>query len=96
MHTHQSAPRFAHSSQEADLASLQPSDPIVPATERLAYSPREAAVALGCGLTFLYEQMGAGRILALKAGRRTVIPADSLKRFLESLPVATIRTGTSG
>jgi excisionase family DNA binding protein len=62
-------------------------------SERLGYSPAEAAAVLGVGLTFFYEQMGSGRIRALKAGRRTIIPAASLTQFLETLPAAVITTG---
>jgi excisionase family DNA binding protein len=75
-------------------ASLPHPDTLRP--ERLGYSPAEAATLLGVGLTFLYEQMGLGRIRALKAGRRTIIPADALAQFLETLPSAIITTGQRG
>jgi excisionase family DNA binding protein len=59
----------------------------------LAFSPRGACAAIGCGLTFLYEEIGAGRIEARQSGRKTLIPAESLRDYLASLPRADIRTG---
>ena len=62
-------------------------------TEILALTIAEATRVSGLGRTTLYEAIGAGRIEARKAGNRTLIPADSLRRFLDSLPPADIRTG---
>lgn len=59
----------------------------------IAHSPKEAKRILGCGLTFLYSEIAAGRIEARKAGRKTLIPADSLRAYLAALPSADIRTG---
>jgi excisionase family DNA binding protein len=55
-------------------------------TDRLAYSPDEAAKLAGIGRTFLFSEMKAGRLRARKAGARTLIEADDLKRWLASLP----------
>ncbi len=49
---------------------------------------KEAAAASGLGITKIYELIGAGKIDARKAGRRTLILADSLKRYIETLPSA--------
>ncbi len=59
----------------------------------LAYSPKDACIRIGCGLTFLYQEIAAGRIEAKKAGTRTLIPAESLRAYVEALPKADIRTG---
>ncbi len=59
----------------------------------LAYSPKDACTQIGCGLTFLYQEIAAGRIEARKAGARTLIPAESLRAYVEALPKADIRTG---
>ena len=59
----------------------------------LAYQTREAARALGIGLTKLYEYIGAGELDARTVGGRTVVTAESMARFLESRPKADIRTG---
>jgi excisionase family DNA binding protein len=59
----------------------------------LALTIADAAKASGIGRTTLYELIGAGKIEARKAGNRTLIPAESLKAYIDSLPPATIRTG---
>jgi excisionase family DNA binding protein len=59
----------------------------------LAYSPKSACALIDCGMTFLYQEIGAGRIEARKAGNKTLIPADSLRTYLKELPKADIRTG---
>ena len=59
----------------------------------LAYSIPEAVRATGLGRTSLYELIATGRIEARKAGKRTLIPAESLRAFLAALPHADIRTG---
>jgi excisionase family DNA binding protein len=59
----------------------------------LAFTIADAAKASGLGRTSLYELIGAGKLEARKAGNRTLIPADSLRAYLASLPAADIRTG---
>ena len=56
----------------------------------LAYSIPDAVHATGLPRTTLYELIGRGVLQARKAGRRTLIPADSLNGYLASLPAATI------
>jgi len=55
--------------------------------ERLGYSPDEAAKVSGGGRTKIYQAIKEGKLRARKFGRRTIITADDLKAFLESLPV---------
>jgi excisionase family DNA binding protein len=55
------------------------------AVERLAYSPAEAAEALGIGMSKLNELMKSGEIEAVKHNGRVFVPADSPKKFLASL-----------
>ena len=57
-----------------------------------AYSPKDACLQIGCGLTFLYGEIADGRIEARKAGNKTLIPAESLRAYLESLPKANLTT----
>jgi excisionase family DNA binding protein len=52
----------------------------------LALTIADAAKASGIGRTTLYELIGAGKIEARKAGNRTLIPAESLKAYIDSLP----------
>ncbi len=61
--------------------------------EPILYTLPEAKRVSGHGITRLYELMGAGVLDARKAGSRTLITAESLRRYLESLPKADIRTG---
>jgi excisionase family DNA binding protein len=68
----------------------------LPRPEPLAYSPKDVCAALGCGTTFLYQEIAAGRLEARKMGKKTLIPAESLRGYLASLPKADIRTGQRG
>ncbi len=61
--------------------------------EPLAYRIEDARRAIGVGTTRLYELIGAGVLDARKAGGRTLITGDSLRRYIADLPKADIRTG---
>ena len=51
--------------------------------------PREVAfVMLGVGTTRGYQLINSGMIEAVKLGGKTLIRADSLRRFVEGLPSA--------
>jgi excisionase family DNA binding protein len=52
----------------------------------LAYTVPDACKAAGLGRTTLYELIAAGRVRAMKAGTRTLVEAESLRRYLASLP----------
>jgi len=62
-------------------------------TNAIAHTIADAAKVSGIGRTTLYELIGAGKIEARKAGNRTLIPAESLRSYIASLPPANIRTG---
>jgi excisionase family DNA binding protein len=55
--------------------------------EKLAYRIDEACAVAALGRTTLYSEIAAGRLEARKAGRRTLITADALSRWLDGLPV---------
>lgn len=56
----------------------------------MTYTIEGAVQASGLPRTTIYELLGKQAIVAVKAGRRTLIPAESLHAYLASLPAATI------
>lgn len=42
----------------------------------------------GVGRTAVYAELKAGRLIARKFGRRTIIPRSEAERWLDSLPAA--------
>ena len=56
--------------------------------EMLAYGIGEAMQVTGLGRSTIYQAMAAGKLRASKMGSRTLIPAEELRRFIETLPPA--------
>jgi excisionase family DNA binding protein len=56
---------------------------------KFAFTPAEAARVAGIGRTYLFEEIRNRRLVARKAGRRTLIEAEELQRWIKSLPVRT-------
>ena len=54
--------------------------------DKLALSIAEAVERSGLGRTSIYGAIGRGELPARKRGRRTVVLARDLERYLESLP----------
>jgi excisionase family DNA binding protein len=52
----------------------------------LAYSVEETLRLLGICRPKLYQEINAGRIVARKLGRRTIILAAEVHRYLDALP----------
>jgi|GEM_PF-2887600 len=52
--------------------------------ENLAYTVDEACRAARIGRTRLYEEIGAGRLVVSRVGRKTLIPAHRLREWLDS------------
>jgi excisionase family DNA binding protein len=54
--------------------------------ERIVYTVAEACARAGIRRTSLYKAIGAGKLRAIKNGRRTLILADDLRRWLFEMP----------
>ncbi len=50
---------------------------------RLAYSIAETCERLGCGESYLREQLRAGRLRSTKVGRRVFITPQAIAAFLD-------------
>lgn len=57
----------------------------------IAFTISGAVKSSGLTRTRIYNLIGDGSIEAVKAGRRTLIKAHSLRRYVDALPPATIR-----
>ncbi len=55
---------------------------------KLAYSPAEAAQALGIGRSTIFDLMKNGQLRRVKIGAKTVIPRSSLEALLAESPDA--------
>jgi excisionase family DNA binding protein len=63
-------------------------EPMTTEHSKLAYTIDEAVSVSGLGRTSLYVAASDGRLPFRKNGKRTLILADDLRKFLASLPVA--------
>lgn len=61
-------------------AEVQPKEP---EPDRLLSIP-EVADALGIGRSMLYEEIRAGRIRAIKVGRRRLVPSSAVRLYIET------------
>jgi hypothetical protein len=55
-------------------------------TPPAAYTIPAFCAAYGVGRTFVYAEVGAGRLRPVKAGNRTLIGADEAERWFTCLP----------
>ena len=58
---------------------------------RAALRVSEACSALAISRSKLYLELAAGRLHAVKCGRRTLIPVPSIKAWLDGLPTRAVR-----
>ncbi|GLS29324.1 Helix-turn-helix domain-containing protein [Mesorhizobium albiziae] len=54
---------------------------------KYAFSVNELVCEIGIGKTKIYQEMRKGRIRARKSGRRTIVLASEVERYLRSLPL---------
>ena len=59
----------------------------------IVYTVPEACEMGRIGRTALYEAIRKGELRAVKRGRRTLILAGDLRRWLQGLPVVKLPTG---
>jgi hypothetical protein len=52
---------------------------------KLAYSVPEFLAAVSIGRTQFYEELKAGRLRAVKVGKRTLVPITEAERWLATL-----------
>jgi hypothetical protein len=57
----------------------------------IAFPLSRATLVSGLSRSEIYRRLAAGDLRAVKAGKRTLILADSLRAYLDSLPAATFR-----
>lgn len=70
--------------EEGPPAPPSPPKELPPA--KLSYTLKEAAAAIGVGRSTLHKAIAEGRLKAVKLGNRTLIPADTLRAWLDALP----------
>ena len=63
---------------------------------KLAYGIKEVGRVIDTGESTVYEYIKDGKIRAVKHGRRTLILAEDLERYLNSLPAIPARTTDAG
>ena len=61
---------------------------------KLAYSVAEFCELVGLGRTGAFKEIKEQRLRAVKAGRRTLIPAEEVQAWLERLHPATSALGS--
>jgi excisionase family DNA binding protein len=54
----------------------------------LAISVNDAATRIGVCRDRIFDAIREGRLEAKKFGRRTLVPVDALRRFIDELPAA--------
>lgn len=60
--------------------------PDITESGRVTYSITEVMLLTGLGRDTVYKRIHAGQLRARKCGRRTLVLASDLQRFLEALP----------
>ena len=75
------------------MSDDSPTDRSPEPTHRLGLSVAESCQVSGIGRTKIYQAIGAGELIAKKAGSRTIILPKHLAAYLDNLPVADFASG---
>jgi excisionase family DNA binding protein len=51
---------------------------------RICYAVRETAALLGVGKNLIYREISGGRLRVAKMGKRTLVPADAIREWLDA------------
>jgi predicted DNA-binding transcriptional regulator AlpA len=68
---------------------------VVMENEKRAFSIAAFCENYGIGRTSAYEEIAAGRLQVVKAGKRTLVPADAAESWLRNLPPARVKEARS-
>jgi hypothetical protein len=69
-----------------DIDNQETRVPKIMDNEKRAFSIAAFCERYGIGRTGAYEEIAAGRLQVVKAGKRTLVPADAAESWLRSLP----------
>ena len=69
------------------MLNISPDDSL-PETAKLGFTIDESCEASSLGRTAIYQAISDGKLIAKKAGRRTVILPKHLAAYLDNLPAA--------
>jgi excisionase family DNA binding protein len=67
-----------------------------PQMTKLVHSIAEACSISDTGRTALYQAIRLGKLRAVKRGKRTLILTEDLRRWVETFPAVTVKSGTEG
>lgn len=70
------------------MSDRSPADKSPETTHKLGFTIDESCEASSLGRTAIYEAISSGKLIAKKAGRRTIILPKHLAAYLENLPAA--------
>ena len=65
---------------------MEPVPPPTNSSEKITYTIKEAALAIGVGKTTIYKALADGKLTAVKLGSRTLIASEDLRQWVATMP----------